>query len=91
MNLFKKKQKEKEFPKEIEVLNYTPINYFYSAWYERFLNNAEEKFRKIIENTNADDLCEDMLDSFIDGYDVELSNGVDVRFSSKGKFLRYED
>ena len=25
------------------------------------------------------------------GYDVELSNGVDVRFSSNGKFLRYED
>ncbi|MDE6192812.1 MAG: PepSY-like domain-containing protein [Muribaculaceae bacterium] len=25
------------------------------------------------------------------GYEVELSNGVDVRFSSKGKFLRYDD
>lgn len=25
------------------------------------------------------------------GYEVELSNGVDVRFSPKGKFLRYED
>lgn len=25
------------------------------------------------------------------GYDVELSNGVDVKFSSKGKFIRYDD
>ena len=25
------------------------------------------------------------------GYEVELSNGVDVRFSAKGKFLRYDD
>ncbi|MDE5871590.1 MAG: PepSY-like domain-containing protein [Muribaculaceae bacterium] len=25
------------------------------------------------------------------GYEVELSNGVDVKFSSKGKFLRYDD
>ena len=25
------------------------------------------------------------------GYDVELSNGVDVRFTAKGKFLRYDD
>ncbi|MDE6512114.1 MAG: PepSY-like domain-containing protein, partial [Muribaculaceae bacterium] len=25
------------------------------------------------------------------GYEVELSNGVDVRFSLKGKFLRYDD
>lgn len=25
------------------------------------------------------------------GYEVELSNGVDVRFSEKGKFLRYDD
>lgn len=24
------------------------------------------------------------------GYDVELSNGVDVKFSEKGKFLRYD-
>lgn len=25
------------------------------------------------------------------GYEVELSNGVDVMFSAKGKFLRYDD
>lgn len=25
------------------------------------------------------------------GYEVELSNGVDIRFSQKGKFLRYDD
>lgn len=25
------------------------------------------------------------------GYEVELSNGVDIRFSEKGKFLRYDD
>ncbi|MDE6291724.1 MAG: PepSY-like domain-containing protein [Muribaculaceae bacterium] len=25
------------------------------------------------------------------GYEVELSNGVDVRFTEKGKFIRYED
>lgn len=25
------------------------------------------------------------------GYDVELSNGVDVKFSEKGKFLRYDN
>lgn len=25
------------------------------------------------------------------GYDVELSNGIDVMFSEKGKFLRYDD
>ena len=25
------------------------------------------------------------------GYDVELSNGVDVRFTEKGKFIRYND
>lgn len=25
------------------------------------------------------------------GYDVELSNGIDVRFTAKGKFLRYDD
>ncbi|MDE7345969.1 MAG: PepSY-like domain-containing protein [Muribaculaceae bacterium] len=25
------------------------------------------------------------------GYNVELSNGVDVKFSEKGKFLRYDD
>ena len=25
------------------------------------------------------------------GYDVELSNGVDVKFTAKGKFIRYED
>lgn len=25
------------------------------------------------------------------GYEVELSNGIDVRFSEKGKFLRYEN
>ncbi|MDE5851076.1 MAG: PepSY-like domain-containing protein [Muribaculaceae bacterium] len=25
------------------------------------------------------------------GYEVELSNGVDVRFSEKGKFLRYDN
>lgn len=25
------------------------------------------------------------------GYEVELSNGVDVRFTAKGKFLRYDD
>lgn len=25
------------------------------------------------------------------GYDVELSNGVDMKFDAKGKFLRYDD
>lgn len=25
------------------------------------------------------------------GFEVELSNGVDIRFSQKGKFLRYDD
>lgn len=25
------------------------------------------------------------------GYDVELSNGVDMKFNSEGKFLRYDD
>lgn len=25
------------------------------------------------------------------GYEVELSNGIDIRFSPKGKFIRYED
>lgn len=25
------------------------------------------------------------------GYEVELSNGVDVRFTEKGKFIRYDD
>lgn len=25
------------------------------------------------------------------GYEIELSNGVDIQFSAKGKFLRYED
>lgn len=25
------------------------------------------------------------------GYEVELSNGIDIRFSAKGKFLKYDD
>lgn len=25
------------------------------------------------------------------GYEVELSNGIDVRFTEKGKFIRYDD
>lgn len=81
MSLFKKKPKEKEFPKEMEVLNYTPINYFYSAWYERFLDNAEEKFHKMIEKTNADDLCQDMLDSFIDANTDEMKVDANTQYT----------
>lgn len=75
MGLFiKKKPKEKELSKGFEVLNYTPADYFYTVWYTRFLEKAEQVFRKMIAKTDVDDLCEDMLDYFIDSNTDEMKN-----------------
>ena len=74
MNIFKKKKREMgqgydetvTLHKGFEVLNYTPVDYVYTVRYANFISGAESKFRKVIENTEIDDLCDDMLDFYID-------------------------
>lgn len=54
------------FHKEFEVLNYTPVDYSYTTQYANFLHSSETKFRRGIDNTVVDDLCDDMYDAYID-------------------------
>ena len=51
--------------KKIEELNYTPVDYKYTVQYAEFINGAEEQFRKMIDKISVDDLCESMLDAYI--------------------------
>ncbi len=76
MGLFKRKKKKEiigtgtdktvNLNKEIDVFNYHPIPYSYTAEYAAFLANAEDEFRRIVKNTSIDDLNDNMLDSYID-------------------------
>lgn len=74
MSLFKRKIKvvgkgadeSVRLHKEFEVLNCTPVDYTYTAQYVEFFLNAKMQFKKIIHKTSVDDLCDGMLDAYID-------------------------
>jgi len=53
-------------PKEFAVLNYVPVDYKFTASYVEFIKEAETRFRRIIKKTSVDDLCDTMLDCYID-------------------------
>lgn len=80
MNLFKKKPREKELPKRFEVLNCTPTDYHYTERYARFVESAEKEFRRTIGTTDADDLCADMLDYFIDSSINEMKQNAQEQY-----------
>lgn len=52
--------------KEIDVLNYVPIEYRYTQKWTDFNNMAENYFRKVVAKTNIDELDHDMFDALID-------------------------
>lgn len=52
--------------KEFEALNYTPVDYKYTTQYADFITHAPAYFEKMIGKTEADDLCDTMLDAYID-------------------------
>lgn len=81
MSLFKKKPREKELPKRFEVLNCTPADYHYTEKYVRFVESAEQKFRRTIGAANADDLCGDMLDCFIDSSIQEMKANAQEQYT----------
>ena len=58
--------------KDMEALNYTPIDYMYNTKYSNFLKNREKVFEKLIDSTCPDDLCENMLDCYIDAITEEM-------------------
>ncbi len=58
--------------KDMEALNYTPIDYMYTTKYSNFLKNREKVFEKLIDSTCPDDLCENMLDCYIDAITEEM-------------------
>lgn len=68
--------------KEFEVLNRVPIDYEYDDWYKKFLNNAENIFRKAISRIPVDDLSGDMLDAYIDSVILRMQDSAKAQYHS---------
>ena len=74
MSIFRRKPKivgkgtEKtiDLHKEFEVLNCTPVDYKYTTQYADFITHAPEDFKKLISKAAVDDLCDTMMDAYID-------------------------
>lgn len=57
---------EKVFSSSLEILNYTPRRYFYTAEWAGFVNSASKSFQQLIARAKPDDLNAGMLDAYID-------------------------
>lgn len=66
MSIGKGADKDVHIFKEIDVLNYVPIEYRYTQKWTDFNNMAESYFRKVVAKTNIDELDHDMFDALID-------------------------
>lgn len=75
--------------KEMEILNYTPIDYRYTVPYADFLQNAEKNFRRLINATSPDDLCENMLDSFINAAVGEMKASAEEQYTHHIHFISH--
>lgn len=69
--------------KEIDVLNYVPIEYRYTRKWTDFNNIAESYFRKVVAKTNIDELDHDMFDALID------SEMTDMLTSAKEQYTHH--
>lgn len=58
--------KDVHISKEIDILNYVPIEYRFTQKWADFNNVAENYFRRVVAKTNIDELDDDMFDSLID-------------------------
>lgn len=52
--------------KEFEVLNCTPIDYMYSTDFIEFIKKIKNELKQIIQKLSIDELCEDVMDYYID-------------------------
>lgn len=68
--------------RELPALNLMPVDYRYSYAYSRFLEQAESRFMKIIEKTDIDDLCDDMLDCYIDSIVTEAKASAKTQYTN---------
>lgn len=65
-------EKDVHIFKEIDICNYVPIEYRYTRKWTDFNNIAENYFRKVVGQTNIDELCDDMFDALIDGEMMDM-------------------
>lgn len=96
MRIFKKKKsigKGKDeivfLQKEIEALNYTPVDYMYTEKYANFLRNMQKQFHGLIESTSPDDLCESMLDGYIDSVTREMKASAREQYTNHMHLLAH--
>ena len=88
MSIFKKKKETVgkgtdetvTLHKEFAVLNYTPLDYMYTTKYLDFLNNAENKFREMIEKISLDDFCDNIFDSYIDAVINQMKGSANEQY-----------
>lgn len=71
--------------KEFDVLNYTPVDYKYTEKYLKFLQSSDKDFHEMIEKIKIDDLCDDLLDYYID------ANINEMKASAKEQFTHHLD
>lgn len=58
--------------KIFDVLNYTPLDYSYTAKYAYFVSNSEKLFRDFLRRTNADPYNSDSFDAEIEAAVEEM-------------------
>lgn len=83
------KNKAVSLQKDLEVLNYTPIDYMYTAKYANFLKNREKIFEKMIDSTCPDDLCENMFDCYIDAITEEMKASSKEQYAHHIHFISH--
>lgn len=77
----KGKEESVSLRKEFEVLNCTPVDYKYTAQYADFITHASDDFEKMIDKASVDDLCDTMLDSYIDAKVNQMKQSVKEQYT----------
>ena len=77
------------FRKEIEVLNYTPVDYQYTEAYWKFRENAEKFFRDELNKIPINELCTSVFDSRIRSETEKMKKSAKEQYTNHMQVIRH--
>lgn len=69
---WKARRQKKAFPLKVDVLNYTPVGYQIPLAWEKFLGSIEGKMKQVLDQTNPDEMNDNMFDALVDAAAQEV-------------------
>ena len=78
------------FRKEIEVLNYTPVDYQYTLEYWKFWKNAEKFFRDELNKIPINDLCAAVFNPRIRSETEKMKKSAKEQYRNHMQLIRHQ-